>query len=875
MDKQELMKLAPLFLGLSEAEQKIIAEQFTTAECKTGTPLFSTGEQSDALFLVGQGFVRLETEGGQSLATLGAGSILGESSLFRGKPYDVSAVAMADVQYWRLTDRQLRNILLEHPSIGIQLSQNSGGLLNQMDDFLVQLLSKSDELGNLPQHALEAIAKRLEPVIIEAGQVVCRAGEVPQGLFLIELGSVELRPEASVKGEPPETLSSGSILGAAPLLTNKAYAYSVTAVGPGRMWRLSADDFQAISSRNPGLRRSLGRSVRSQLGRADQAQAASRLAGMPLFEQLPQPIIEAIVQRMVLQHAPAGERIFRIGDSGDAIYFIENGEVELTAENRSGVVEELARVGDEGFFGEQSLITGQIRTEDATATRNTNLWVLYKSDLDSLSTQYPVIGKALSDAISTRLSAEDTDVELSRFREFPLLADFSEEDLRQIVPYFEPDRYRTGDQILRASTPAEKLFLIDRGQVRVQPFNGGSWILGPGQAFGERALLSNQPNNSTVFAESDVDVWTLSKSDFDTLLARYPSLALNISRMMSDQLDQQSAPMAGQPMAPDARYAPPQPGMPADAQQRQQYATDPVGGESPRRRGGFGQWYGNLSGRGKVLFALLVLLVIWLIAVAAPSAVVSVMRGAGLVDDDGTIASTNRAVQAVYKLGSYDVAALDSDMAQAVSMADNQIAPTATYTPYPTATFVPTATPLPTNTPLPPTATPTPAPVAFVAAPVAAPVVEEAPPEPEVQAASAPPRIWDGRLEQLGVYVEDAQVEPGQPYWRVIEAQFWDEQESGGKHHIYVEVLDENGDRIVGHPVTVFWGDGSHTGNIEDKNPPDLGFNYQMYASGYAYSVKVEGLPSEIVKGAGMGDIENRFMGIHTSYLLTYKKTIK
>ena len=205
------------------------------------------------------------------------------------------------------------------------------------------------------------------------------------------------------------------------------------------------------------------------------------------------------------------------------------------------------------------------------------------------------------------------------------------------------------------------------------------------------------------------------------LLAHYPSLALNISRMMSDRLDQQSAPMAGQPMAPDARYAPPQPGMPVDAQQRQQYATDPVGGESPRRRGGFGQWYGNLSGRGKVLFALLVLLVIWLIAVAAPSAVVSIMRGAGLVDDDGTIASTNRAVQAVYKLGSYDVAALDSDMAQAVAMADNQIAPTATYTPYPTATFVPTATPLPTNTPLPPTATPTPAPIAFIAAPVACP----------------------------------------------------------------------------------------------------------------------------------------------------------
>jgi CRP-like cAMP-binding protein len=503
------------------------------------------------------------------------------------------------------------------------------------------------------------------------------------------------------------------------------------------------------------------------------------------------------------------------------------------------------------------------------------LWVLYKADLDVLATQYPVIGKALSDAISTRLSAENTNAELSRFREFALLAGLSEEDLSQIVPYFEPDRYRAGDQILRASTPPEKLFLIDQGQVRVQPFNGGSWILGPGQAFGERALLSNQPHNSTVFAETDVDVWTLSKPDFDMLLARYPGLAINISRMLSDRLDQQSA-SAGQPMAPDARYAPPQPGMPEGAQQRQQYATDPVGGEAPRQRGGFGQWYGNLSGRGKVLFALLILLIIWLIAVAAPSAVVSIMQGAGLVDADGTVASTNKAMQAVYKLGSYDVAALDSDMAQAVAMADNQILPTATYTPYPTATLVPTATPLPTNTPLPPTATPTPAPIAFIAAaPPVAPIVQEEAPEEPVQAASASPRIWDGRLDQLGIYIEDAQVSPGQPYWRLIEGQFWDEKESGGKHHIYVEVLDENRDRVVGHPVTVFWGDGSHTGNIEDKNPPDLGFNYQMYASGYAYSVKVEGLPSEIVKGAGMGDIENRFMGIHTSYLLTYKKEFK
>ena len=443
------------------------------------------------------------------------------------------------------------------------------------------------------------------------------------------------------------------------------------------------------------------------------------------------------------------------------------------------------------------------------------------------------------------------------------------------MPYFEPDRYRAGEQVLRASTPPEKLFLIDQGQVRVQSFNSGSWILGPGQAFGERALLSNQPHNSTVFAETDLDVWTLSKQDFDVLLARYPSLAINISRMLSDRLDQQSA-AGGQPMAADARYAPPQPGMPAGAQQRQQYATDPVGGQTPSQRGGFGQWYRNLSGRGKILFALLVLLIIWLIAIAAPSAVISILQGAGLVDEQWH----NRIEQRCHE-GGLQVWQLRCGSPRRGSGAgrrpggqsdrgDGHLYPLPDGNPTPDGDTIADQHTAPANC-----HTHACAHCVHRCCAGRSGFLRKQAPEEVVQAASVSPRIWDPRLDQLGVYVEDAQVEPGQPYWRLIEAQFWNEKESGGKHHIYVEVLDENGDRVVGHPVTVFWGDGSYTGNIEDKNPPDLGFNYQMYASGYAYSVKVEGLPSEIVKGAGMGDIKNRFMGIHTSYLLTFKKEFK
>jgi hypothetical protein len=166
--------------------------------------------------------------------------------------------------------------------------------------------------------------------------------------------------------------------------------------------------------------------------------------------------------------------------------------------------------------------------------------------------------------------------------------------------------------------------------------------------------------------------------------------------------------------------------------------------------------------------------------------------------------------------------------------------------------------------------------------PTAAPFIQQFIPQeptataaPEVAVAAAPARAWDSRLDRLGVRVEEAAAGPGQQYWKLIDARWADEREAGGKHHIYVEVLDENGNRIVGHPVTVWWGDGNYTGGVEDKAPPDYGFNYQMYAAGNAYNVKVEGLPSDTLMGAGMGDLERRDWGIHTSFYLVYQKATR
>jgi len=294
------------------------------------------------------------------------------------------------------------------------------------------------------------------------------------------------------------------------------------------------------------------------------------------------------------------------------------------------------------------------------------------------------------------------------------------------------------------------------------------------------------------------------------------------------------------------------------------------------------QWFSDLSTGGKVRAALLLLLLIWLVLITVPTAVLNLMSGPSVASGESVPVTANALAAMPAQEGV--VVAMASDQALALQdqlvLADQEVAATPTYTPVPTQTGVPTATPtetpVPTQTPL-PTATAIPQPD-FFAAPVAA-VQAEVVGAAAVEAAAAPApsglpaRIWDGRLDSLGVSVREAGVGSGQQFWRLIEARWENEEEGGGKHNIYVETLDESGNRLVDIPVTVFWGDGSATQRTENKPAPDFAFSYPMYAAGQSYNIQAEGLPSDVLQGAGLGDVERRAWSIHVNYILIFQRT--
>lgn len=620
----EFLRATPLFHDLSETELEEIVSILREESQPGGATIFRSDENCSDLYLIRSGFVRLFDSYGSVLATLGPGSLLGEAEFLRGLAHNTSAVAAADVHLWALPDAELRQLLQRQNSIGIKLSQNFGEQISQLEDYLVEQLVRTRALGGLPHRVIGPMARSMQPRQLQRGSFLYQTGQQAEALYLLERGALELQPSPTPE-EPSPTASMiepGNLFGVLPLLTNKAYDASAFSVDDCLIWSLPAATFHSLSSQYPHLRRALGRHSRSRLSLIDQTQAVVRLAQTPLFGKLEPSNLHAVAQRLVLQHVPSGESIYRLGESSDALFLVDDGEVELTAENESGVLQELARVDVGSYFGAMGLLTGEDRTENATAIRNTNLWVLYRSDLEELVGRLPDIGEALDQAAGARSDSRpetaNGGVTAERLRRFPLLANLDINELREVARHLKQAHLRPGEQVFRAGAPSDALYFIERGVVRLQLLNGaGSWTRGEGEVFGEKAILSDEPYGQSAFAETDADLLYVEYPGLAFLKSRLPSVATDLHRILS------------QPAGREEVYAepPPRPGIEPSMEAPQDFAP---GRPEPNPAGDFpppagrpypdgGGWFSNLSGWGKIRLALVILLLGYLGIVVAPS----------------------------------------------------------------------------------------------------------------------------------------------------------------------------------------------------------------------------------------------------------------
>ncbi len=865
----------PLFARLSEDERELLSSRLRHQEYNTNTLIFSANKPAEMLAVIIEGWVKLEgdtPQGPIALANLGAGSLIGEVDLLLNRPFSTSARAATTCRLLILSRNDLHDLILQYPSVGLKFSAALGTRAAHLDEYLItQRLSTNPLFSALSDTEARALANRLQFRAYLRGAPVFESGDAADAAFLVESGVVRVIT-ASREGEHYDELGEGELIGQTALITGKPYPSTAFAVTDVNVWVLSRNDYLYLSSEHPTLKLAFARALAEPLGVDDQAQAVERLHALPLFVDADREALQAIAERLVLRHYPAGELIYAEGTPGDAMYFCEAGRVKLVSDAATEA-ELRDRIGPGQSFGEMALLTGRTRGEAAKAIDDTTLWVLYKTEYDDLIVQHPALSLALSRALSSKLGSAEGEVVERHLRQLNLFAGLSQSELREVAQYVQPLRLRAGETICFAGQPAQFVYIIEAGEAReiAQGPNGQTVVLdllGPQKSFGEQAVVQSGNYPITVQSVGDIELWTITKGDFDRILARYPALALSVTRRMAEELDRARTRSPRVQSAPSMRPAPPQAAQPA-------YARQPGNGNGGYNRPNGGNGYGTRAPQyqgapmPQPARAQAVPLPGTAVGVrpapakpwerstnvvrpmpAATARRVNHVVGAahmgmavkygrpGIFTWFSRLSTGNKIATILVVLFSLWIlvmlplwllyAVLTSGFGGGSNNNSGDELPIALVGPGRPNLFgnkialkVKTATP----TPLPPTEIPpTPVPTKKVVArqpvaPKAQPTPEQAPQDPAIIADAAapilpplPPRKWDSRLGPgglpllQGIGVTDAVVPSGQQFWRLVDMVFQDAgQESGNDHTIYIKLIDENGVRVADKVVEISW----------------------------------------------------------------------
>ena len=138
----------------------------------------------------------------------------------------------------------------------------------------------------------------------------------------------------------------------------------------------------------------------------------------------------------------------------------------------------------------------------------------------------------------TRMSRHEIEESLSRI---PFFRSLSPLTLSAISAKLRFVHLSDNEIVFAEDHPADSMYLIESGQVKVSINTAGGQekvinYLGPGNFFGEMALLLDQPRSATVTVMIDADLWVLYKADLDELLAEHSEIALQLTRELSQRL---------------------------------------------------------------------------------------------------------------------------------------------------------------------------------------------------------------------------------------------------------------------------------------------------------------------------------------------------
>jgi CPA2 family monovalent cation:H+ antiporter-2 len=128
-------------------------------------------------------------------------------------------------------------------------------------------------------------------------------------------------------------------------------------------------------------------------------------------------------------------------------------------------------------------------------------------------------------------------------KKFPVFADLTAAQRAELLTLFKPRSAAPGERVIRAGDVGTEMFFISSGAVEVS-IGGKRILLGPGDLFGEMALITGGVRNADVTAIDYCLFLTLQKDDFEAFVSRHPELRPKFAKIAAERAEMNRRGMA-------------------------------------------------------------------------------------------------------------------------------------------------------------------------------------------------------------------------------------------------------------------------------------------------------------------------------------------
>ena len=121
-------------------------------------------------------------------------------------------------------------------------------------------------------------------------------------------------------------------------------------------------------------------------------------------------------------------------------------------------------------------------------------------------------------------------------KQVPLFAGCSKKELNSLALTADEIDLREGYLLTREGRPGGEFFVLVEGTAQVTRAGRNLAELGPGDWFGEIALLTDAPRTATVTAMSPVRVLVITSRSFRRVVQTMPSIAVKVLASVGERL---------------------------------------------------------------------------------------------------------------------------------------------------------------------------------------------------------------------------------------------------------------------------------------------------------------------------------------------------